>query len=247
MDSQSYPFMTHLSDLRRVIVRALMGVGVGLIACVAFSDKLLEWLSEPMQKALGGNANLVVLAPHEYFFTEMKAALIGGVLLASPWVFYQIWLFVAPGLYKTEKKMAFLFVGSTALCFVMGILFAQYFVFPSIFKFFIGSLPSYIQGQYSIGLLFSFSTNLLLAFGLVFETPVLVFLLIYMDLVELKTLQDYRRYVIVLAFIIAAVLTPTPDPLTQTLMALPIIILYELGLLLARLTKLRLNQAANLG
>ncbi|MEI6805104.1 MAG: twin-arginine translocase subunit TatC [Myxococcaceae bacterium] len=239
--------MTHLSDLRKVIVRALLGIGVGLIVCVAFSDKLLKWLSEPIQEALGGNAHLVVLAPHEYFFTEMKAALIGGVLLATPWVFYQIWLFVAPGLYKNEKKLAFLFVFSTAFFFVAGVLFAQYCVFPSVFKFFIGTLPNYIQGQYSIGLLFSFSTNLLLAFGLVFETPVLVFLLIYLDLVELKTLQGYRRYVIVLAFVIAAILTPTPDPLTQTLMALPIIVLYELGLFLARLTKFPQNQVTDLG
>lgn len=247
MDSNPYPFMTHLRDLRKVVVRALLGIAVGLIVCIAFADQLLKWLLEPLQEALGNQAHLVVLAPHEYFFTEMKAALIGGVLLASPWVFYQIWLFVAPGLYKNEKKLAFWFVFSTALCFVGGILFAQYFVFPSVFKFFIGTLPSYIQGQYSIGLLFAFSTNLLLAFGLVFETPVLVFLLIYMDLVELKTLQSYRRYIIVLAFVVAAILTPTPDPMTQTLMALPIIILYELGLFLARLTKFRLNQVADLG
>ncbi len=247
MDSQSYPFMTHLADLRKVIVRALLGIGVGLITCMVFADRLLEWLSEPIKGALGPDAKLVVLTPHEYFFTEMKAALIGGVLLASPWVFYQVWLFVAPGLYKNEKKLAFGFVFSTALFFVAGILFAQYFVFPSVFRFFIGTLPSYIQGQYSIGLLFAFSTNLLLAFGLVFETPVLVFLLIYLDLVELKTLQGYRRYVIVLAFVIAAVLTPTPDPLTQTLMACPIVILYELGLFLAKVAKFRFNQAADLG
>ena len=239
--------MTHLTDLRRVLVRALLGIGVGLIACMAFADKLLKWLSEPIQEALGGQAHLIVLAPHEYFFTEMKAALIGGILLASPWVFYQIWLFVAPGLYKNEKKLAFCFVFFTALFFILGILFAQYLVFPSVFRFFIGTLPTYIQGQYSIGLLFSFSTNLLLAFGLVFETPVLVFLLIYLDLVELKTLQGYRRYVIVLAFIVAAILTPTPDPLTQTLMACPIIILYELGLFLAKMTQFRLKQSADIG
>lgn len=247
MDSQSYPFLAHLSDLRKVLVRALLGIAVGLIACIAFASKILAWLSQPIQEALGGNAHLVVLAPHEYFFTEMKAALIGGVLLASPWVFYQVWLFVAPGLYKKEKKLAFSFVFFTAFFFVFGVLFAQYVVFPSIFKFFIASLPSYIQGQYSIGLLFAFSTNLLLAFGLVFETPVLVFLLIYLNLVELKTLQGYRRYVIVLAFVVAAILTPTPDPLTQTLMACPIILLYELGLFLAKLTKFRLNQSTDIG
>lgn len=247
MDSNAYPFMTHLADLRKMLVRSMLGIAVGLLACIAFAEQLLNWLSMPMRNALQANAHMVVLAPHEYFFTEMKAALIGGVLLASPWVFYQLWLFVAPGLHKHEKNASFLFVGSTALCFVAGVMFAQYLVFPSVFKFFIGSLPSYIQGQYSIGMLFSFSTNMLLAFGLVFETPVLVFLLVYLGLVELETLKQARRYVIVIAFVVAAVLTPTPDPLTQTLMAVPIIALYELGLSVARLLKTRSNQAADLG
>lgn len=228
--------MTHLTDLRKLLVRALLGIGVGLIACFAFADKLLAWMLAPVQKAMGLGAELVVLTPHEYFFTEMKAALIGGLLLSSPWVFYQIWLFVAPGLYRKEKKLAFGFVSSTALCFVGGVLFAQYCVFPSMFSFFVGTMPSHIHGQYSVGLLFAFSSNLLLVFGLVFETPILVFLLVFFDLVELKTLSSGRRYIIVIAFIVAAVLTPTPDPLTQTLMAVPMVILYELGLLAARLT-----------
>ncbi|MES2503633.1 MAG: twin-arginine translocase subunit TatC [Myxococcota bacterium] len=238
--------MTHLSDLRRMLVRALWGVLVGLIACFWAAEHLLAWLLAPIQKSMGENARLIVLSPHEYFFTEMKAAFIGGVLLSSPWIFYQIWLFVAPGLYKTEKKMAAVFVGVTAFCFVGGVMFAQYCVFPSMFSFFLGTLPAYIEGQYSIGLLFAFSSNLLLVFGLVFETPVLVFMLAFMDLVALSTLKSVRRYVIVVAFIVAAILTPTPDPMTQTMMAVPMILLYELGLFLARLAKMRLNQVADL-
>ncbi len=238
MDISERPLTHHLGDLRKILVRSFLGIAAGLVACIAFADKIMTWLLEPVQAAMGPQAKLVVLAPHEYFFTEMKAALVGGLLLASPWVFYQIWVFAAPGLYKHEKKAALGFVSTTALCFIGGVLFAQYAVFPSVFKFFAGSLPSYVQGNYSIGLLFSFSTNLLLAFGVVFETPVLVFLLAYFDLVSFETLKNGRRYWIVIAFIVAAVLTPTPDPLTQTLMAVPMILLYELGLLAA---KFRLN------
>lgn len=239
MDQAEYPLMAHLGDLRRILVRSCLGIAVGLIACIAFAQNILAWLLEPVQAAMGPRAKLIALAPHEYFFTEMKAALVGGLLLASPWVFYQIWAFVAPGLYAQEKRAATGFVVSTAACFVGGILFAQYCVFPSVFKFFAGSLPAYVEGTYSIGMLFSFSTNLLLAFGLVFETPVLVFLLAYFNLVSYESLTSGRRYWIVIAFIVAAILTPTPDPLTQTMMAVPMILLYEIGLLGARWARFR--------
>ncbi|MBL4818331.1 MAG: twin-arginine translocase subunit TatC [Deltaproteobacteria bacterium] len=246
MDEANYPITNHLKDLRAILVRSMLWIGAGLIVCIAFADRLIDWLLGPVRQVMGEKTNLIVLTPHEYFFTEMKAALVGGILLASPWIFYQIWCFAAPGLYRHEKKMAFSFVAITALCFVGGILFAQHFVFPSVFNFFIESVPEHIQGNYSIGLLFSFTTNLLLAFGLVFETPVLVFLLAYFNLVELSTLRSGRRYVIVLAFIVAAVLTPTPDPLTQTLMAVPIILLYELGIFWARMAKFRFYKITNL-
>ncbi len=235
MDEKSYPVIAHLKDLRRSVFRAIIGVALGMIVCFVFTEEILLWLRRPMEKVLGTSSHFVVLSPQEYFFTEMKAALMAGIFLSSPWVMYQLWLFVVPGLYVQEKKLAGIFVAATVFFFVAGAYFAYAVVFPPMFQFFIGTLPPDIQGNYSIGILFGFATNLLLAFGFVFETPVLVFLLVLMGVVEVEDLSKWRRYVVVIAFVVAAILTPTPDPLTQIMMALPIIFLFELGLFSAKL------------
>ncbi len=235
MDEKAYPFMEHLKDLRKCLWRAMIGVALAMCGSLFFSKQLLAWLQRPMESVLGDFSHFVVLTPHEYFFTEMKAGLVAGIFVASPWILYQLWLFIAPGLYRKEQKLAFGFVFAGAFFFVAGAIFCYLVVFPPMFKFFVGTLPPGVHGNYSIGMLFSFATNMLLAFGLVFETPVVVFLLIWMGIVDIADLQSYRRYVIVMAFIVAAVLTPTPDPLTQVMMAVPMILLYELGLLAARL------------
>jgi sec-independent protein translocase protein TatC len=246
MDDRQVPIVEHLRDLRKSLGRAMVGVVIAMIACFAFAGDILAWLRRPMEKVLGSSSQFIVLAPHEYFFTEMKAALVAGIFLASPWIMFQIWLFVAPGLYRRERRLAAAFVVATVFFFVAGAYFGHTFVFPPMFEFFIGTLPPDIHGAYSVGLLFGFATNLLLAFGLVFETPVVVFLLVLMDLVDIESLAKWRRYVVVVAFVIAAILTPTPDPITQTMMAVPIVLLYELGLLAARvLIKKRVESVAS--
>ena len=188
-----------------------------------------------MAEVLGEGARFVVLAPHEYFFVQLKIALVAGIFISSPWLFYQFWLFVAPGLLKQERKYVFAFVSAGAFFFTGGALFCYAVVFPPMFTFFVGTLPEGILGNYSVGVLYGFVTNMLLAFGLVFEAPVVVFLLAVMGIIDPENLGKWRRYVIVFAFILAAVITPTPDPLTQSLMAVPMILLYELGLFAARL------------
>lgn len=235
MDDKELHLLDHFRDLRKSLIRAIWGVIVGMCACFYFADDILAWLRKPMQVVFKDNSQFIVLVPHEYFFTEMKAALVAGLFLAAPWVFYQLWLFIAPGLYKKEKKMAATFVLASMICFVAGAWFGYTFVFPPMFEFFIGTLPADIQGNYSVGMLFGFATNMLLAFGLVFETPVIVFLILILGLVDIETLSKVRRYWIVAAFLIAAILTPTPDPFTQTMMAVPMIVLYEIGILAARL------------
>lgn len=235
MDERQVSVIEHLRELRKSLWRASLGVLVAMGACFFFAGEILTWLRQPMERVLGSSGQFVVLAPHEYFFTEMRAALIAGIFLASPWVMFQFWLFIAPGLYKREKHLAAGFVAATVFFFVAGAWFAYQFVFEPMFQFFIGTLPPDIHGAYSVGMLFGFATNLLLAFGLVFETPVVVFLLVLMDLVEVDSLAKWRRYVVVIAFVVAAILTPTPDPITQTMMAVPIVLLYELGLWAARL------------
>ena len=241
MDDRELHLLDHFRDLRKSLTRAILGIVAGMMLCFAFSDEILAWLRKPMLATLKGNGHFIVLVPHEYFFTQMKAALVAGIFLSSPWVLYQLWLFIAPGLYKNEKKLATTFVGSAMLCFLFGGYFGYTFVFPPMFEFFVGTLPPDVQGSYSVGMLFGFATNMLLAFGLVFETPVIVFLLVALKIVDIESLAKIRRYVIVAAFLIAAILTPTPDPITQTMMAVPIVLLYEIGILVARMARSRSN------
>lgn len=243
MDERELPIMVHVNELRTRLIQAMLGVAVAMGIAFAFSEFLLAWLRKPMQEAFGPSGRFVVLVPHEYFVTQMKTALVFGILFASPWLFYQLWLFVAPGLYRNEQRMAVIFVSLASILFVGGALFGYAVVFPPMFSFFIGTLPPGVEGTYSIGMLFGFATNMLLAFGLVFETPMVVLLLVKMDLIELDTLRKGRRYWVVLAFVIAAIVTPTPDPLTQTMMAVPMVLLYELGLWGARFLGKSANSA----
>lgn len=235
MDERELHILDHFRDLRKSLIRSIWGIIIAMCACFYFADEILAWLRKPMQIVFKDNSHFIVLVPHEYFFTQMKAALVAGLFVAAPWVFYQLWLFIAPGLYKKEKKMGATFVTAAMVCFVAGAWFGYTFVFPPMFEFFVGTLPPDIHGNYSVGMLFGFATNMLLAFGLVFETPVIVFLLLVLGLVDIETLTKVRRYWIVAAFLIAAILTPTPDPFTQTMMAIPMVVLYEIGILAARL------------
>lgn len=234
MDEREAPLLVHLGELRNCLVKAIVGLSLGMMVCYFFSEYLMEFLRKPMMDIMPKGSSFVVLAPQEYFFTELKASLFFGVILASPWVFFQIWAFVAPGLYKNEQSMVFWFVVAASLCFIAGVLFAYFLVFPPAFKFFLETLPKGIVGAYSIDMLYGFAITVLLAFGIVFQTPVAVFLLVAFELIALETLTQYRRLIFVLAFVIGAILTP-PDPITQVMLALPTYGLFELGLLFARL------------
>lgn len=187
-----------------------------------------------MMKIMPANASFVVLAPQEYFFTELKASLFFGIVLSCPWVFYQIWRFVAPGLYKNEKNMLLWFVIAASGCFVAGVMFAYFLVFPPTFQYFLNSLPRDINGAYSISMLYGFAITVLMAFGVVFQTPIAVFLLIVFDIVSFESFAKYRRLIFVLAFVVGAVLTP-PDPITQVMLAIPTYLLFEAGLFFSRM------------
>jgi len=234
MDEKQYTLLEHLKDLRRSLFRSIIGVVISTTVCFIFADQILAYLRQPMAEALGSSARFIVLAPQEYFFTQIKAALVAGIFLASPWILLQIWLFIAPGLYRNEKRHAALFVGAGAFFFIAGAFFSYLVVFPPMFRFFIGTLPEAIEGAYSVGMLFGFATSMLLAFGVVFEAPVLVFMLVLLDVVEIKTLAKFRPYILVLSFVLGAILTP-PDPVTQIFLALPLIILYEIGLIASKI------------
>lgn len=234
MDEREQPLMNHLAELRTSIVRALIGIFIAMMVAYYFVDHILYWLKKPMMDIMPEASSFVVLSPQEYFFTELKAALFFGFLLAVPWVFLQVWRFIAPGLYRHEQKLLILFVVSASACFIIGTLFAYFLVFPPTFKFFLESLPEGVVGSYSISMLYGFAITILIAFGVVFETPIAVFLLVYFELVALESFTQYRRIIFVMSFVVGAILTP-PDPITQVMLAIPTYLLFECGLLAARL------------
>ncbi|HDI78297.1 MAG TPA: twin-arginine translocase subunit TatC, partial [Desulfobacteraceae bacterium] len=165
----------------------------------------------------------------EMFFTYIKTAFVGGIVISSPFIFHQLWLFIAPGLYQHEKRYLIPFVLSSSLLFLAGTLFAYFVVFPFGFKFFLGFANDYIQALPSVKQYFSFSIKLLLAFGLIFQLPVVVFFISKMGLLGPDTLKKNRKYALLLIFVIAAILTP-PDVITQFMMAGPLLILYEISI-----------------
>ncbi len=172
----------------------------------------------------------------EMFFAYIKVAFIAGIMAASPLIFYQLWMFIAPGLYRKEKKMAIPFVISSTILFVGGALFGYFVVFPFGFKFFIGFSNEYVKALPSVKQYFSFSMKLLFAFGAVFELPVIIFFLSKMGVVTPQFLRQQRKYAILLTFALAAILTP-PDVITQCMMAGPLIVLYEIGILVSRIAQ----------
>ncbi len=238
MDEREYTLIEHLSDLRKRLVRAGIGVVAVSLLTFAVSEELINILRLPLEVALqdvsSGNAQFVVIAPAEYFIAQLKAALVAGIFLSSPWSLYQLWLFVSPGLYEHEQRWAVAFVWAGAFFFCAGAVFAYYLVFPGMFRFFLAAtVEANVAMTLSIAEHLSFSLKLLLAFGVVFEAPVVVFVLSMAGIIDPRTLGKYRAYVIVVGFIMGAILTP-PDILSQTLLALPLVVLFEFGVLVSR-------------
>ena len=227
------PFLGHLEELRRRLISCAIAIGIGFIISYIFSERLFRILIKPLKSLLPEGDRLIFTNLPEMFFAYLKTAFIAGILLAAPFLFYQIWMFIAPGLYQKEKRFAFPFVIFSTLLFVGGALFGYFVVFPFGFKFFLGFADEYIQALPSIKQYFSFAIKLLFAFGIVFELPVVVFFLAKMGLVSPDLLRRKRKYALLLTFVAAAILTP-PDVITQCLMAGPLIILYEVGIIVAR-------------
>ena len=224
------PLLEHLSELRVRLVRCLIAVGIGFAGCYAFAEKLLVILLKPLTDVLPKGSTLIATTLPEKFFTIMKLALVAGAFAVSPYIFYQLWKFVAPGLYKEERRLIVPIAIATAVCFVGGALFGYFVVFPFGFQFFVDYASEYITIMPTISAYFSLAVTLLFAFGIIFELPVFIFFLTSLGLVTTKALRKFRRWAILLSFIVAAILTPTPDAVNQLLMAGPMCILYEVGI-----------------
>jgi len=234
MLDEQLPITAHLEELRKRLVRAAVAWLIGFLACYSYAERLFQFISDPVRAALPEGSSLVFINATEPFFTYLKVGAIAGLLIALPVILWQIWSFTAPGLYAHEKKFAIPFVLASCLCFGLGTWFGFTFVFPAIFSFLVkfGTGTGEINAMLSMGAYLSLSSKLLLAFGMVFELPIIIFFCARMGVVDHFWLRKNRKYMIVVAFIVGAMLTP-PDVFSQTALAVPFILLYEIGIWIA--------------
>lgn len=239
-------FVGHLDELRTRLMLSIAAVTAGGLLAYFFSEKILQILLQPIQTT---GSPVYFLSPADAFIIKIKIALFAGAILASPVVISQIWLFVVPALHEKEKGMIFPWIAATSLLFFAGISFCFFGVVPVALKFLMGFQTDFLRPMISITSYVDFLWNLSLAFGIAFNLPVVVIILSSLGIVTTKTLAQYRKHAIVLIFILAAVITPTPDMATQILLGVPLIFLYELGILGARLlgTSLPCRQAGKKG
>ena len=246
MEEQKMSLIEHLSELRKRIVVCLVALLIAFLIAFNFSDYIFELLMFPLnyspqfslkeglifvpdQKLQ--NTKLIFLGPAEAFWMNMKIALVSGFILIIPIVFYQLWKFISPGLYNHEKKYIIPFVLSASGLFLVGVTFCYLIVLPFAMSFLLNyKVGDFLMPMLSVGLYIDFLLKFLLAFGFVFELPILIVITTRMGLITPQTLKKYRKLAVVLAFVVAAIITPTPDAFNQTLMAVPMIILYELGI-----------------
>jgi len=228
------PLTTHLEELRKRLMRSLIAAFIAFGICYNFKEWLFDVLTRPLVVALPKNSTMIYTSLPEAFFNYLKLAFFARLVVARPYILYQIWKFISPGLYAREKKYVLPFVLSSTLLFAGGVLFGYFVALPPAFKFFLEFSTDFLKPMLTLREYLSLSLKLLLAFGLVFEIPVFIFFLAKIGIVNPKMLAQKRKYAILLIFIIAAFLTPTPDVFTQMLMAVPMIILYEVGILVAK-------------
>ena len=223
----------HIADLRKRLVISSITVVIMFFACFSFYEPILEWMMAPVKHALPVGTSMIAVEIQETFFTAMKVAFFGGFIISLPVIFWQLWLFLAPGLYDHEKKLVVPFVFFATLMFLLGAAFAYYIVVPIGFDFLIAFGNSVVSVLPSIGKYVGFFTKLMIGFGIAFELPVITFFLAKIGIVNDQMLKDFFRYAVVLIFIISAILTP-PDVISQVLMAAPLLILYGVSIYIAK-------------
>ena len=225
---------SHLEDLRKRLIRILIIVGIGFAVCWYFREWLFQVITAPLADVLPKNSYMIYTNLPEAFFNYMKISFYASLFLTSPFTLYQLWKFVSPGLYSTEKKYVVPFVISSTVLFIGGVLFGYYLALPPAYSFFVEFSSDFLKPMFSLKEYLSLSLKLLLAFGLSFELPVFIFFMVKIGIVNSTILAKKRRYAILIIFIVAAVLTPSPDAITQIIMAVPLIILYELSIFVAK-------------
>jgi sec-independent protein translocase protein TatC len=227
-------FISHLIELRSRLLRSIVAVVIVLLCLVPWAKDIYAGLAAPLLRELPKGATMIATDVTGTFFVPLKVTLMAAFLLALPYVLWQAWAFVAPGLYQHEKRLAVPVIVSSFAFFLIGMAFAYFLVFPIAFHFFAAYAPAGVTMMTDIDKYLSFVLTMFVAFGVTFEVPVVVIVLVRMRIVTLEKLRSIRPYVIVGAFVVGAVFTP-PDVVSQLLLAVPMWLLYELGMLMARM------------
>ena len=233
---QPLPLVTHLTELRDKLLRALLAVLLVFICLFPFANDIYTFVSEPLRALLPPGATMIATEVASPFFTPFKLSLVTAVFLAMPYVLYQAWSFIAPGMYKHEKRLAIPLLASSVLLFYAGSAFAYYVVFPLIFAFFTSVAPQDITIMTDINSYLNFVLKLFFAFGLAFEIPIVAILMIWAGITTAEALAKKRPYIIVGCFIFGMLLTP-PDIISQSLLAIPMWLLFEIGVYIGGLTQ----------
>ena len=234
MNEEQMSFLDHLGELRKRLLWSFLAILVFFIPAYAFSNEIFDFLMKPLIENLPEGSSLIFTRPTEGFTTYLKVSFFASVLLAIPFILYQAWKFVAPALYKKEKQIIIPFIFFGSLFFLLGAAFCYYVASPPAFKFLLNEYSSeYVKAFPTISEALSFFMALIFGFGLVFEFPLIIFILARIGVVTSKWLREKRKYAIILSALIAAILTPTTDAISMMLMFVPIVVFYELGILVA--------------
>ena len=233
LDSSEGSFFSHLLELRNRLMWALAGVLVVFIPLAVFSQDLYTLLAQPLMGVLPEGASMIATEVASPFLTPLKLALIVSIVIAIPWILYQVWAFVAPGLYRHERRLVVPLLASSTFLFYCGMAFAYFVVFPLVFAFFTRVAPTGVQIMTDIKAYLDFVFSMFLAFGIAFEVPVALVLLTKAGVVDPRNMAKKRPYVVLWTFVIAMLLTP-PDVISQTLLAIPMLLLFEIGLFFSR-------------
>jgi sec-independent protein translocase protein TatC len=226
----------HLEELRKRLIRCFIAIAAGTALAYAFKERLFEILVHPLVMALDTSRDSMVFTGlPEAFFTYLKVSLIAGIIVSLPVIFYEFWMFVAPGLYRRERVVVIPIILVSVIFFAAGALFAYFFVFPVGFKFFLGFASESIRPLPSMKEYLRFASIMLLAFGMSFELPIVITALAWLGVVDVPFLKKNRKYAILIIFIAAAILTPSPDVISQLLLAGPLMVLYEMSIFGARI------------
>ena len=233
-DNGEGSLIDHLIELRSRLLRALVGLGIALAAVLPFSNRLYGWFARPLLDKLPQGAQLIAVEVASPFFAPLKLALFAAVMITMPWLLYQAWAFVAPGLYKREKKLALPLLVSAVLLFYAGCAFAFFVVLPAVFGFLTHITPDGVAMMTDINAYLNFVLVIFLAFGISFQLPVALVILVLLGWVTPAQLREWRGYAVVGIFILAAIITP-PDVVSQLMLAIPMCLLYEAGIIASRM------------